>query len=51
MADFTAVGKGLLCDPDWTEKAKGNNEVKVCLECKECDWFTEPENVPDIGNF
>jgi 2,4-dienoyl-CoA reductase-like NADH-dependent reductase (Old Yellow Enzyme family) len=46
MADFAAIGKGLLCDPDWTEKAKGNNEVKVCLECKECDWFTEPEKCP-----
>lgn len=46
MADFAAVGKGLLCDPDWTKKAKGTNEVKECLECKECDWFSEPEKCP-----
>ncbi len=46
MSDFAAVGKGLLCDPDWTEKARGTNEVKECLECKEGDWFDEPEKCP-----
>jgi len=46
MADFIAVGKGQLCDPNWVKKAKEDHKVKKCVECKDCYWFSEPEKCP-----
>jgi 2,4-dienoyl-CoA reductase-like NADH-dependent reductase (Old Yellow Enzyme family) len=51
MADFAAIGKGLLCDPEWVEKAGRSEKVNECLECDECNWFSEPEKCPRYKKF
>lgn len=37
-ADVIGLGRPLICDPDWVNKArKGKaNEIKLCLSCMEC---------------
>lgn len=51
LADFVAVGRGMLADPFWAEKAVAKSEVKPCLECSKCLWFTNgdlcPQQKPD----
>lgn len=49
MIDMVAVGKGLLADPNWTNKAINGEEVNVCYNCsprckysidgKSCPWY------------
>jgi len=34
MADFTAIGKDLLTDPEWARKAANNEKINYCLQCK-----------------
>jgi 2,4-dienoyl-CoA reductase-like NADH-dependent reductase (Old Yellow Enzyme family) len=51
IADFAAVGKGLLCDPEWVEKAGRSEKVNKCLECDECNWFSKPEKCPRYKKF
>ena len=46
LADMVAVGRGLLIDPDWANKAKHGSEIKPCLACKRCLWYTEPDKCP-----
>lgn len=46
MADFTAIGKGQLVDPEWANKAKDSIDVKLCLKCKRCQWFTDSDKCP-----
>ncbi len=46
MADFTAMGKGLLVDPEWAKKAKEGMNVTTCLKCSRCLWFTNGESCP-----
>lgn len=36
LADFTAIGRGLLVDAEWANKAKENNSIMTCLGCKNC---------------
>jgi len=36
--DFSAVGMGMLADPDWANKALSGNRVNPCLGCKNCVW-------------
>ena len=51
LADFVAVGRGMLVDPFWAEKALTKSEVKPCLECSKCQWYTNgdmcPQQKPD----
>lgn len=37
-ADFVGLGRPLICDPYWLNKAKAGkaNEIKKCLSCMEC---------------
>lgn len=37
-ADFIAIGRGLIADPDWPQKVqKGEiSEIRWCLSCNEC---------------
>lgn len=37
-ADIVGLGRPLICDPDWCNKArKGKaNEIRLCLSCMEC---------------
>lgn len=46
MADFTAIGRGHLADPEWANKAEHNIEVTSCLKCKRCWWFTDGSKCP-----
>lgn len=34
LADFTAIGKDLLVDPEWVNKARNNEEINYCIRCK-----------------
>ena len=46
MADFAAVGKGMLVDAEWANKAKENHEIILCKSCKMCRWFVNGEQCP-----
>lgn len=46
-ADFAAVGRGMLVDPDWPNKALAGEPVIPCLDCKAgCRWFNKHEKCP-----
>lgn len=48
MADFVAVGRGILADPQWADKTVGGHAdlVDPCLRCSPCYWYTAPEKCP-----
>ena len=35
-ADFVAIGRGMLADPDWVEKAREGRAIRRCLSCNTC---------------
>jgi 2,4-dienoyl-CoA reductase-like NADH-dependent reductase (Old Yellow Enzyme family) len=35
-ADFVALGRGLLADPDWARKVRADRAVRRCLACNTC---------------
>jgi NADPH2 dehydrogenase len=46
-ADFAAVGRGQLVDPEWANKTLAGLPVKPCLDCKiGCRWFNKHEKCP-----
>ena len=46
LADMVAIGRGLLVDPEWAQKAKKGLPVKPCLECNKCQWFDNGYKCP-----
>lgn len=38
LVDFAAIGRGLLADPEWANKAQKGEEALTCLHCKTCFW-------------
>lgn len=46
MADFTAIGKGLLVDPQWANKAQHGEEIVTCLKCSKCWRFVDSRKCP-----
>lgn len=42
-ADFVAIGRGLLVDPDWPLKAAGGrgDEIRRCFSCNYCTGFRD----------
>ncbi|MBB6481644.1 hypothetical protein [Spirochaeta isovalerica] len=48
LIDMVAVGKAILCDPRWAERtlAGKGEEIELCIGCRPCKWFTEPEKCP-----
>lgn len=46
MADFTAIGRCLLADPEWVNKTRDGREISYCLKCKPCRWFTDGTKCP-----
>jgi NADPH2 dehydrogenase len=46
LSDFVAVGKGLLVDAKWADKAKAGSGIIECLECKRCSWFKSGKLCP-----
>ncbi len=39
LADFIAIGRGLMVDPEWANKARQEKEVLTCVNCKVCLLF------------
>jgi 2,4-dienoyl-CoA reductase-like NADH-dependent reductase (Old Yellow Enzyme family) len=35
-ADFVALGRPLLADPEWVNKAAANRQVRLCIACNTC---------------
>ena len=35
-ADMVGLGRPLLADPGWIEKARTGRRVKVCIDCRQC---------------
>lgn len=46
LADFVALAKSQLVDPEWANKAINGGEIITCLECKVCQWFTDSRKCP-----
>jgi len=46
LADFVAIGRGHLVDPNWANKAELNKEPSPCLKCPKCLWFKDGRNCP-----
>lgn len=46
MADFVALCKSQLADPEWVSKAREGGEINKCLECMRCQWFTDGNRCP-----
>jgi len=49
LADFTAIGKDLLTDPDWADKALDGREICYCYRCGSCKRYVKPELCPLFG--
>lgn len=39
LTDFVALGRALLVDAEWVNKAGKNEKINLCLGCKFCAWF------------
>lgn len=46
LADFVAIGRGLLVDPAWAQKAQQREQITSCLNCKKCRWFDDGSKCP-----
>lgn len=46
LADFVAIGRGLLVDSAWAQKAQQMEQVNSCLDCKRCNWFMDGSKCP-----
>lgn len=46
-ADFTAIGRDMLTDKQWVNKAANNQEIDYCIQCQpRCKRFGKPESCP-----
>ena len=45
-ADFVAIGRGLLVDPEWANKGQKYLQVTPCLRCKACAYRNPPSTCP-----
>ena len=48
LADFTAIGRSLLVDPEWVNKARNKVDANPCLQCSRCRWFIDSSRCPGI---
>ncbi|MPM40330.1 NADH oxidase [bioreactor metagenome] len=46
LADFVAVGRGHLVDPNWVRKAESSMTPSPCLKCPKCLWFKNGRHCP-----
>ena len=47
LADFVAIGKPQLADPDWVNHVKNSEEINICLGCKpKCRWYEDSSLCP-----
>ena len=47
-ADFIAVGRGHLCDPEWANVVLAGMTPNPCLLCKSCMWYVDGQKCPAI---
>lgn len=49
-ADFAAVGRGMLADPDWANEVLAGEPVNSCRNCggntEKCSWFVDHTKCP-----
>jgi NADPH2 dehydrogenase len=48
LADFVAVGRGMLSDPEWPNKAYQKQPINPCKNCKRCLWFKDGRLCPAL---
>jgi 2,4-dienoyl-CoA reductase-like NADH-dependent reductase (Old Yellow Enzyme family) len=47
LADFVALARPILADPQWVGHVKNHGEINLCLSCKpRCKWFTDSRQCP-----
>lgn len=47
FADFVAIGRGILADSNWVNKAINNEIINICYHCKpRCKYSTNGEQCP-----
>lgn len=46
LADFVAIGKGHLVNPEWANEAYNNQKTLTCLDCKNCSFFRPGSKCP-----
>jgi 2,4-dienoyl-CoA reductase-like NADH-dependent reductase (Old Yellow Enzyme family) len=51
-ADFVALGRPQMADPEWTNHVKNNEEIVRCLGCKpKCRWYEDSNFCPARKSF
>ncbi|MCL6458667.1 MAG: NADH:flavin oxidoreductase [Gorillibacterium sp.] len=45
LADFTAIGRELIVDPDWVNKAMNHDPIYYCKRCQPCVVFVREKCV------
>jgi 2,4-dienoyl-CoA reductase-like NADH-dependent reductase (Old Yellow Enzyme family) len=51
QADFVAIGKPQLADPDWVNNVHQNKEINTCFSCKpKCRWYEDSALCPARKN-
>lgn len=49
LADFVALGRTMLADPEWTNHIHHNQPVNICSSCKpKCRWYESSDLCPAI---
>jgi 2,4-dienoyl-CoA reductase-like NADH-dependent reductase (Old Yellow Enzyme family) len=47
QADFVAICKPQLADPDWVNHVQNNQPINKCLSCKpKCKWYQDSNLCP-----
>ncbi len=47
MADFVAIARDMLTDPQWVRKAMNNEPIDYCIQCKpKCKRYESPDLCP-----
>jgi NADPH2 dehydrogenase len=46
LADFVAIGKGQLANPEWANEAQCGQKLRTCIDCKECSFFRPGVSCP-----
>ena len=44
--DFAAVGRGLLCDPEFVNKIREKRKISQCFNCSKCMWSSGFDKCP-----